>query len=193
VAVTTVPVRTYYFEQRQPVLAAPAAGGSVAAGLEVCRRIQPSVEWYLEVYDAVGRAWRWVDRRLMAPVQLGKLLADPLVEVHELRLAGAQAGYAELDRRVAGEIELVYFGLHPSYTGRGLGKQFLRLVLDWGWQYGPERIWLHTCEWDHPGAVRLYRQAGFVQYDEGWVNQRVPKEAQSAADGSTALTGRLGP
>ena len=29
---------------------------------------------------------------------------------------------------------------------------------------GASRIWLHTDEWDHPAAVRVYERAGFRIY-----------------------------
>jgi hypothetical protein len=37
---------------------------------------------------------------------------------------GAPAGFAALDRRVEGEIELVPFGLMPEFIGQGLGRYF---------------------------------------------------------------------
>ena len=30
-----------------------------------------------------------------------------------------------------------------------------------------ERVWLHTCELDHPGALRFYQRGGLVIYGEG--------------------------
>lgn len=34
------------------------------------------------------------------------IITDPRVEIYLLRVAGAPAGFAELDRRVKGEVEL---------------------------------------------------------------------------------------
>ena len=31
---------------------------------------------------------------------------------------------------------------------------------------GASRLWLHTCELDHPSAVDFYRHMGFAVYDE---------------------------
>jgi hypothetical protein len=35
------------------------------------------------------------------------------------------------------------------------------------------RVWLHTCELDHPGALRFYQRGGFVvcgEAIEDWVD-----------------------
>ena len=29
------------------------------------------------------------------------------------------------------------------------------------------RVWLHTCELDHPGALRFYQAGGLIIYGEG--------------------------
>ncbi len=29
------------------------------------------------------------------------------------------------------------------------------------WTAGVGRVWLHTCTFDHPAAVRFYKRAGF--------------------------------
>ena len=34
------------------------------------------------------------------------------------------------------------------------------------WSERPKRFWLHTCNLDHPAALKLYQKVGFVLYDE---------------------------
>ena len=79
---------------------------------------------------------------------------------------GVPAGFAELDRRIEGEIELAQFGLMPEFIGQGLGRYFLRWAIDKAWSYGPRRFWLHTDTKDHPGALPNYLKAGFAIYKE---------------------------
>jgi GNAT superfamily N-acetyltransferase len=67
---------------------------------------------------------------------------------------------------VAGEVELVQFGLTPEFIGQGLGKFFLQWAIDRAWGYGPRRLWLHTCTLDHPAALPNYLKAGFRIYKE---------------------------
>ena len=69
----------------------------------------------------------------------------------------------------------LYEGLVASETDEdSLGKYFLHCVLDKAWAHAPGRVWLHTCELDHPAALPTYLQAGFVVFDEQLVEQVVP-------------------
>jgi len=167
----TVPVKTYYLEMRAHIrreIPLPRED------LEIEMVPEPPLEFYRDLYDAVGRDWRWFDRKLMPDEELREILHDRLVEIHVLKVGGTLAGFAELDRRVDGEVEIAYFGLIPRFTGKGLGKYFLRWAIGKAWSHRPGRVWLHTCEWDHPAALATYRKAGFELYDEGYVDQVVP-------------------
>src|SRR5580765_8032904 len=80
---------------------------------------QPSVAFYRAIYDAVGSRWNWTSRKRLSDAALAEILDDPRVEIHELLVNGVQAGFAELDGRRAGEIELKQFGLVPDFIGNG--------------------------------------------------------------------------
>jgi GNAT superfamily N-acetyltransferase len=79
---------------------------------------------------------------------------------------GVPAGFAELDRRIEGEIEVVQFGLLQEFIGQGLGRYFLQWTIDKAWSYQPRRFWLHTDSKDHPAALPNYLKAGFEIYKE---------------------------
>ena len=89
-----------------------------------------------------------------------------MMENHVLHVDGVPAGFAELDRRIEGEIELVQFGLVPEFIGQGLGRYFLNWTIDKAWSYQPRRFWLHTCTLDHKAALPNYLKARFVVYNE---------------------------
>jgi len=127
---------------------------------------QPTVAFYRQIYDAVGGMWHWSSRKKLPDADLACIIGDPLVEIHLLVVQGEHAGFAELDRRQPGEIELVQFGLVAGFIGRGLGKYFLQWVIDKAFSYEPRRFWLHTCTEDHPAALPNYLKAGFTIYDE---------------------------
>jgi GNAT superfamily N-acetyltransferase len=114
----------------------------------------------------VGRDYDWTTRNKLPDAELAALLDDPRLEVHVLMVDGVPAGFAELDRRTEGEIELVQFGLMPGFIGQGLGKWFLQWAIDKAWGYSPKRFWLHTCTKDHPAALTNYLKAGFALYKE---------------------------
>ena len=126
---------------------------------------QPTVAFYRQIYDAVGGQWNWSSRKKLPDADLARIISDPLVEIHLLLVGDGQAGFAELDRRQPGEIELVQFGLVAEFIGRGLGKYFLQWVIDKAFSYEPQRFWLDTCTDDHPAALPNYLKAGFTIYD----------------------------
>jgi GNAT superfamily N-acetyltransferase len=66
------------------------------------------------------------------------------------------------------EIEISYFGLFPEFIGSGLGKRLLAATLDAAWELAPTRLFLHTCNTDHPSAFAFYRAGGFTPYATGF-------------------------
>src|SRR5439155_17945773 len=136
------------------------------AGLSIVHAHNPSVAYYRFLYTAVGKDYHWYSRGRLTDAELAALIQDPLDEVHVLHVDGNAAGFAELDRRTPGEIELVQFGLMPPFIGQGLGKYFLQWTVDRAWSYQPRRLWLHTCTLDHPAALPNYQKAGFTVYTE---------------------------
>jgi GNAT superfamily N-acetyltransferase len=166
----TLPVRTLYLEMHRPPERSVLPP---VEGAEIVRVEQPAIPFYRFLYDSVGGDWNWVDRKLMSDDQLSAIIHDDQVEIYVLYVQATPAGFCELDRRVADEVELAYFGLMPEFIGRGLGKYFLCWIVRQAWAHAPRRVWLHTCELDHEAALPIYRQAGFVVYDERVVNQTV--------------------
>jgi GNAT superfamily N-acetyltransferase len=156
-------VKTTYLEMlahQQRVVPPPGEG------LAVVHARRPTVAYYRFLYDAVGRDYDWTSRRKLSDAELAAILGDLRDEVHVLTVKGAPAGFAELDRRVEGEIELVQFGLMPEFIGQGLGRYFLQWTIDKEWSHSPRRLWLHTCTKDHPAALPNYLKAGFAVYKE---------------------------
>jgi GNAT superfamily N-acetyltransferase len=77
---------------------------------------------------------------------------------------GDALGFCGFDIRDFPQIELKHFGLIPKAQGRGFGSWLLSVALQKVWRAGAARIWLHTDNWDHPAAIRLYERAGFQVY-----------------------------
>lgn len=134
--------------------------------LAVIHAKKPTLAYYRFLYDSVGGAYHWTSRKKLTDAELAALIHDPRMENHVLFVDGVPAGFAELDRRIEGEIELVQFGLVPEFIGQGLGKYFLNWAIDKAWSYQPRRFWLHTCTLDHKVALPNYLRAGFVAYKE---------------------------
>ena len=156
-------VTVTYLEMTSPDQrsAMPAWGEPIT----IQRAERPTVSFYRYLYDTVGADWDWYERRRLCDEALAAIVHDDAVEVYVLYDRGVPAGYAELDRRVEGEVEIAYFGLMPDCIGRGLGPALLGWALERAWSYAPRRVWLHTCSLDHPKALAVYRRAGFEVYD----------------------------
>lgn len=158
-----VDVTVYYLEMLSPLYRSVPTPRD---GLSVRHVPSPTVEKYRSLYNAVGREFHWLSRRKLSDEQLAAVIQHPLNELHVLEIAGTPAGFAELDRRQPGEIELVQFGLTREFIGQGLGKWFLKWTIDHAWSYQPRRFWLHTCTLDHPAALLNYLNAGFTLFKE---------------------------
>jgi GNAT superfamily N-acetyltransferase len=142
--------------------------------VEVRHARQPSVTFYRFLYAAVGEPWTWTVRRWLSDAELGAILDDPRVEVNVLWVGGVPAGYAELDRRALPDVELTYFGLVPEFIGQGLGGYLLDWAIHHVWRTRPRRLWLHTCDLDHPGALHFYQRLGFRIYDRRTTEAELP-------------------
>ena len=144
--------------------------------LEIRRARSPTVSFYRYLYAAVGEPWTWTVRRCLSDAELAAILGDPRVEVNVLWVGGVPAGYAELDRRAPPDIELAYFGLIPEFIGQGMGGYLLDWAIHHAWRMRPRRLWVHTCDLDHPAALGFYQRFGFRIYDLRMSTQERPPE-----------------
>jgi len=130
------------------------------------RRVEtPERDWYRALYRRVGGTQLWATRLRLEDGELSKILDDPRVEIEVLRDGdGRDVGLAELDFRVPGECELVYFGVAPELIGTGAARLLMNRALDAAWARPLARFWLHTCTLDHPKAVAFYERSGFRAY-----------------------------
>ena len=119
---------------------------------------------YIRLYRAVGEPVQWDQRLRMAADDLERLLALPSTHIHVLRVDGEAAGLCEFNGVGQPDVELTHFGLTPAFQGRKLGPYLLDRSLRAVWSHAPERLWLHTDTFDHPGAQAVYRRAGFRPY-----------------------------
>jgi GNAT superfamily N-acetyltransferase len=121
-------------------------------------------ERYLALFRRIGERWLWFSRLLMEPGELAALIGHPDVMPFALTVDGRDCGLLELDFRETGEAELVFFGLVDEAIGRGLGRWLMDQAIALAWSRPIRRFWVHTCNFDHPGAVAFYRRSGFAPY-----------------------------
>ncbi|WP_245862152.1 GNAT family N-acetyltransferase [Georgenia soli] len=176
-----------YLQATDPAtLAPPSSPRPSSFTLE--RVSEPDPRLNSRLYCAVGAGWSWTDRLGWPPEEWARWLAVPGRETWVARVDGEIAGYAELagetrDSAADGgtEVEIVYLGLLPAFTGRGLGGHLLADVLVRAWAL-PERwpglppatrVWLHTCSLDSPHALANYRARGLEVYRTERLERRV--------------------
>ncbi|MFC7332003.1 GNAT family N-acetyltransferase [Rhodocista pekingensis] len=122
-----------------------------------------TVSFYRYLYATVGEPWLWHTRRRLSDDALRAIIQDEKVEVFVPYVAGVPAGYVELDRRKAGQVDIAYLGLIPEFIGHGLGPWLLDWAIEAGWNgAGVTRMAVNTCTFDHPKALLMYQRAGFV-------------------------------
>ena len=80
--------------------------------------------------------------------------------------------------------EIGFFGLVPELAGQGHGRWLMAQAMALGWRAGIERLWVHTCTLDHPGALGFYRKQGFTPFArfvetfaDPRLNGHLPREA----------------
>jgi GNAT superfamily N-acetyltransferase len=146
-----------------------------AAKLALMRAERCTVSFYRYLYNIIGEPWLWYERRLWSDARVAELLARQDVEIYVLYAWGVPAGYFELVRAAGGDTELAYFGLVPDFIGRGFGAWFLNAAIDTAWLGASERVWVHTCTFDHPRALGLYQRSGFKVYERRAVTFEDPR------------------
>jgi hypothetical protein len=126
---------------------------------------------YLSLYNTVGSKWGWCGRLLLTPEELEKKLNSPENEVWLFKTEGVLRGFFEIDRSKQGEAEIVYLGLLPEEIGKGFGQIFLDSAITIASGTDNKKVWLHTCEYDHPKALSIYLKAGLVVAKETIENE----------------------
>ncbi len=183
---TTRTVTTWSLEQTSPADLVPARTPDASSGVRIERAEVPSPEFSRFLYTAVGGDWSWTDRLPWSYARWQAHLERPGVETWVAYERGTPAGYLELDPQPDGAVEIVYFGLIPSFQGRRIGGHLLSygtarawdLAGRWPGREATRRVWLHTCSKDGPHALANYERRGFRVFAT-----RTEEEPDAAAPG----------
>lgn len=159
---TDVTATITYLEMFSP----PARRHPPPANLQIALMTADNIplHFYRYLYNTIGAAHCWIDRRYLDDRTLSNLVHADHTEVVVLYCGGVPAGYFELAGPPGDDIELAYFGLMPDFVGRGLGRYLLSCALDRAWGREPGRVHVQTNTLDHPAALTLYQKAGFVPF-----------------------------
>jgi GNAT superfamily N-acetyltransferase len=156
---------TTYLEMRSPDQLRPKRANS---RFEVREIKEPDWRLNRDMYFRVGESWRWIDKRPWTDAQWKHYASSPELRTFAAYYDDALAGYYELRTDDEDAIEIAYFGLLPDFVGRGLGGALLTSAIEEAWSrhggIAPKRVWVHTCDRDHPQAPTNYQARGMVIY-----------------------------
>lgn len=157
------PLVTTYLEMRSPDQLRPKRAD---AHFEVREKKRGDWRFNRDLYFRVGEQWDWVDKRTWTDEQWKQYATVPELRTFAGYYEQALAGYYELRRDSEGGIEIAYFGLLPDRIGRGLGGALLTSAIEQAWRVTPKpsRVWVHTCNRDHPQALANYQARGMTIY-----------------------------
>jgi ribosomal protein S18 acetylase RimI-like enzyme len=153
------------------------------------RAAVPSPELSHFLYRAVGGDWYWYTRLDWTRERWRAHVERDALETWIGAVDGTPAGYAELEAQAEGAVEIVYFGLLPSFIGRGLGGALLTDAVRRAWAMGATRVWLHTCNLDHPHALAHYQARGFRVFKVEEHEEDLPERSPGYWDGVGNKTG----
>ncbi len=151
-------VITFYLEMLSPSDLVPKAALQELMIME-CEIKQFSFNRFL--YQWVGEAWQWTDKLQWSDAEWKAYAENENLRTWVAYIKGAPAGYYELQKQADGDVEIAYFGLTPKFIGQGLGGALLTEAIQaaWDWE-GTKRVWVHTCNLDHPSALQNYKARG---------------------------------
>ena len=161
-----------WLEMRAPFAQLPATGRSdlTLQPLRGCDMAR-----YRSIFQVLGERWLWASRLRMDKDMLAHVLDDPGVAAFALLHDGGDAGLLELDFRDAGSVEIAYFGVFDAWIGTGAGQWLMQAAIALAATRNVPRLWVHTCNFDHPGALGFYRRSGFTPYRCGFEVMRDPR------------------
>lgn len=117
------------------------------------------------LYGLVGENWNWNDKTFLSDEAWKRYVENRNLRTWVAYFKGSIAGYYELQKQEKGDMEIAYLGLVPKFIGKGFGGSLLMHAIQSAWDWkGTERLWVHTCTLDHPGALNNYLDRGFVIY-----------------------------
>lgn len=149
-----------FLERTEP----PTAPPSFRSDLSIRRVPNPTVAWFRALYRNIGEDWLWFSAAVMPDDRLAAYIAGPTVEILALARDGEDIGLAEIDYASDGEAEIVTFGVIGPAVGTGAARHLIEHTLAHAFRPGVRRVWLHTCTFDHPAAMRFYLRRGFRAY-----------------------------
>jgi GNAT superfamily N-acetyltransferase len=142
------------------------------------RKVENSFFLNFMLFIGVGSPWHWYSRLMWTLEEWESYFERNDVMTFLGFVEDKLVGYFEIEFDEQEEAELKFIGLLPEYLGYGYGGVILSHAVDMAFISGVTRLWLHTCNRDHPAAIDNYLARGFRIYKEVWGEEEVPEEKE---------------
>jgi GNAT superfamily N-acetyltransferase len=136
-------------------------------GVALTRLGRADARLFRQLYRDIGRDWLWAGLIDKSVLEIAARLARPDILSFAATAAGAPIGMLDIETTDEGA-EIVYFGFTPAFVGKGAGAWLMDQAKRIAAEAGSSRLWLHTCNFDHPRAADFYRRQGFRIYAVGY-------------------------
>ena len=132
----------------------------------VLQRVEkPGIDAYRALFRAVGQDWLWYSRLTMPDDALRRILEDPVSRSMSCRPCGGRSACWSSTSVSRDSASSPFSASSRRLSGRGLGRFLMDQALLKAWarpiERPIERLWVHTCTFDHPAAIGFYRPLGF--------------------------------
>jgi GNAT superfamily N-acetyltransferase len=155
-------ITTYYLEMRSPD---NLREKEQPCGLEIVEAEVKEFRFNRYLYQLVGEKWQWIDKLALSDEEWKQYAESDNLRTWVAYVRGSIAGYYELQKQAEKNVEIAYFGLAPSFIGKGYGGCLLSHAIKSAWSWGNvRRVWVHTCTLDHKAALSNYQARGFKIY-----------------------------
>lgn len=154
-------VTTWYLESHSPAELLP---GNNPGTVQIVEARIKQFQFNRFLYQLVGESWQWLDKLSWSDAQWREYAEADSLRTWVAWCEGSPAGYFELQMQEQKTVEICYFGLAPRFIGQGIGGHLLSECIRQAWDWGAQRVWVHTCSQDHAGALANYQARGLAIY-----------------------------
>ncbi len=112
-------------------------------------------------YKSIGKNHKWVDRLIWSEEKWIDYVSNKKVKSYAFKYKEDLVGFFELIFHTEiSETEIAYFGILEEYQNKKLGSYLLSQAIKKSFNKKINRVWLHTCSFDHKNAIFNYLARG---------------------------------
>jgi len=112
-------------------------------------------------YKNIGKKHKWIDRLIWTEAQWINYVSNKNVKTYIFKFKNDLAGFFELiSHSEKKEVEIAYFGLLEEFQNKKFGSYLLSQAIQKSFNENIERVWVHTCSFDHKNALNNYIARG---------------------------------